>query len=158
MSTIWISQAALEKVQRKVAKLEKELYAKGEPRTAQKPEGSKAFRRESTKLEDTVMKAEPQTTQWPGGPMLDVGELMTPVASRQGDDDWKNTDETVSLYSGNLASRTKWEQLKLQVLFCQACPVRRVFIWGNRWLFKLAINSYCAWRFDGLQIHTYQSG
>lgn len=79
-------EAALEKAQGQVLKLERDLYLKLEPQTARKVE---------------------ETT-------ISTGEFTTPVASRQGEDDGNHTDDTTTLYSNTLASRSKVEQLKLQ--------------------------------------------
>lgn len=85
-------QAALEKAQGQVLKLERDLYLKLEPQTARKVE---------------------ETT-------ISTGEFTTPVASRQGEDDGNHTDDTTTLYSNTLASRSKVEQLKLQVIIQQS--------------------------------------
>lgn len=87
MFGLGLLQAALEKSQGQVLKLERELYQKIEPQTARKMDG----------------------------PTMPSGEFTTPVASRQGQGDENHTDDTVILYSNSLASRSKVEQLKLQV-------------------------------------------
>lgn len=43
------------------------------------------------------------------------GEFTTPMASRLGKDDENHTDDTILLYNNSLASRSKVEQLRLQV-------------------------------------------
>jgi hypothetical protein len=80
-------QAALEKAQGQVLKLERESYQKIEPETARKTYGS----------------------------TIPSGEFTTPMASKQGKDNEDQTDDTIILYSNSLASRSKVEQLKLQV-------------------------------------------
>ena len=82
----WL-QAALEKCQGQVLKLERDLYLEIEPQTARNIHGS----------------------------TMPSGEFTTPVASRQEQGDENLTDDTVILYSNSLASRSKVEQLKLQV-------------------------------------------
>jgi hypothetical protein len=87
MLALWWLQAALEKAQGQVLKLERESYQKIEPETARKTYGS----------------------------TIPSGEFTTPMASRQGKDNEDQTDDTIILYSNSLASRSKVEQLKLQV-------------------------------------------
>lgn len=81
-------QAALEKAQGQLLKFERDSYGmKNEPQTARKFEGS----------------------------TISSGEFTTPMASRHGQDDANLTDDTNILYTNSLASRSKVEQLKLQV-------------------------------------------
>lgn len=68
------------------------------------------------KLErDLYQKIEPQTARKVEGSTMSMGEFITPKASRYGQDDASHTDDTNTLYSNSLASRSKVEQLKLQV-------------------------------------------
>lgn len=80
-------QTALERAQGQMLKLERDLYQKSEPQTARKVERS----------------------------TMSSGEFTTPMASRHGQDDANHTDDTNILFSNSLASRSKVEQLKLQV-------------------------------------------
>lgn len=68
------------------------------------------------KLErDLYQKSELQTTRKVEGSTFSSGDFSTPVASRHEQESAIHTDDTNVLYSNSLASRSKVEQLKLQV-------------------------------------------
>ena len=72
---------------------------------------------------DLYQKTEPQTIRKADGSTVPSGEFITPMAYRQRKDDENHTDDTIVLYNNSLDSRSKVEQLKLQVSIhsCESC-------------------------------------